>query len=503
LSQSDSLDRDLSKWLLGILRVDPVAPAILFEGRWFTWAEISTLVDSIDEQLSERGIGLGEPVGVVLRNRPGSVAAVLALLGTRRTLVALNSAQPDSVLENELSSIGLSAVIAHSSDWGRLGLERGASGSVRIQVAENPVAVKVLSEPAPRRPRSRMPTPEIAVDIPTSGTTGPPKRIQLPYRSLEASLIGAEHYQAGARPPEPQLRSGVAIVWVPLVHISGLWHLIAAVAEGRRVILMERFQVDPWVALVAEHKPRLVGLPPAAMRMILDANVPVDALRSLRAVRAGTAPLDPALAEEWERTYEIPVLVTYGATEFAGAVAGLTLADHERYGKGKRGSVGRAHPGIELRIVDDQGRQLGTNAIGLVEARGDQVAAEDWVRTTDLGRIDEDGFLWIVGRSDDVINRGGFKVSTTVLANTLASHPDVRDSCVVGIPDARLGEVPVAAVESLPSHPVSAEQLLGWLRERVPAYQVPVEIRVVPALPRTPSLKISRGEVRRLFTESE
>jgi acyl-coenzyme A synthetase/AMP-(fatty) acid ligase len=237
--------------------------------------------------------------------------------------------------------------------------------------------------------------------------------------------------------------------------------------------------------------------------MILDANVPVDALRSLRAVRAGTAPLDPALAEEWERTYEIPVLVTYGATEFAGAVAGLTLADHERYGKGKRGSVGRAHPGIELRIVDDQGRQLGTNAIGLVEARGDQVAAEDWVRTTDLGRIDEDGFLWIVGRSDDVINRGGFKVSTTVLANTLASHPDVRDSCVVGIPDARLGEVPVAAVESLPSHPVSAEQLLGWLRERVPAYQVPVEIRVVPALPRTPSLKISRGEVRRLFTESE
>jgi acyl-coenzyme A synthetase/AMP-(fatty) acid ligase len=238
-------------------------------------------------------------------------------------------------------------------------------------------------------------------------------------------------------------------------------------------------------------------LPPAALVMLLEAEVEPAKLAGLRAILCGTAPLSPEVEDRFTQRYGVAVLTTYGATEFPGGLVGWTLDDKLRVGADKRGSTGRARPGVEVRVVDaETGAPLPPDSEGAIEARTPQTVArgiDGWVRTTDVGRLDADGFLWVTGRADGAINRGGFKIMPEVVEAALAEHPAVRAAGVVGMPDQRLGQVPVAAVEA--SGPVTADELSGWLRERLLAYQVPARIEIVGELPRTPSMKVSRPGV--------
>ncbi|MET0656686.1 MAG: long-chain fatty acid--CoA ligase, partial [Steroidobacteraceae bacterium] len=137
--------------------------------------------------------------------------------------------------------------------------------------------------------------------------------------------------------------------------------------------------------------------------------------------------------------------------------------------------------------------------IGLLEVRAPRQMGPDWIRTNDLAEIDTDGFLFIRGRADDAIVRGGFKVSPGEITKVLLQHPAVKDAGVVGLPDTRLGAVPVAAVELRVDATATEAELLAFLRERLVAYQVPTQLKIVPALPRTPSLKVSQPQLREIF----
>jgi acyl-CoA synthetase (AMP-forming)/AMP-acid ligase II len=186
-----------------------------------------------------------------------------------------------------------------------------------------------------------------------------------------------------------------------------------------------------------------------------------------------------------------------GAVRDSRAIAGWTLKDKKQWGPRKRGSVGRAHHGIELRVVDpDTGSVLAAGETGLLEARGRQLPGADgvWLRTTDLAAVDDEGFLFIRGRADEAINRGGFKIPPSVIEDALAAHPAVDEASAVALPDARLGQVPAAAVTLL--SPATEQELMEYLSSRLTRYQRPVAIKVVDQLPRTPSLKISRALVR-------
>ena len=236
-------------------------------------------------------------------------------------------------------------------------------------------------------------------------------------------MEGAKHYESNAR-ADATLRSGVVVVNSPMVHLGGLFRIVQAVGDGRRFVLLERFQVEPWIDAVRRHRPATVSLVPAALRMVHDADLDPADFASVRSVVSGTAPLDPALAEAFTERYGVPVLTSYAATEFGGGVAGWNLADHERYAAEKRGSVGRAHAGCALRVVDEEtGAELPFGAVGLLEVRTAQVDPDRWIRTTDLARMDADGFLWIEGRADQAILRGGFKVHPETVRRALMAHP--------------------------------------------------------------------------------
>jgi acyl-CoA synthetase (AMP-forming)/AMP-acid ligase II len=499
---------NLSERIREVLSIDPAAEAIEFEGRWYRWADLARWVSGLEETCTTSRVGPGAAVGVLLRNRPSIVGALLGVLATNRCLISLNPLQGSAKLADELRALRLPLLVAHREDWARAELEATARevGAVALEVDDGEIpSCRVLPELGSLRPgvAYHEPLPGVAVKMLTSGTTGPPKRVSLTYRSLEESLLGAAHYESGgAKARGASLPTGVVIVSAPLVHVSGLWRTLQAMAAGRRISLLERFTVEAFRDAVRRHRPKVASLVPTALRMVIDANLPRQDLASLRAVTSGTAPLAPETAIAFEEKYGIPVLPLYGATEFAGGVAGWTLEDHKSWATEKRGSVGRAHPGCALRVVDPtDGRELEAGRVGLLEVRSAQLGKDSgWVRTTDLAELDADGFLWIRGRADDAILRGGFKIAPTDVVAVLERHPAVREASVVGIPDARLGTLPVAAVElKAGAAAIDEDELRAFARQHLASYQVPARILIVEALPRTPSLKVSQPRVAALF----
>lgn len=495
----------LGERIRAVLALEPDKGAFEFKGDWHSWGDVAAEMAQIEDLLNAAGVGEGAAVGILLRNRPAHVAAVLQLLASRRCVVALNPFQAATKVADDLRKLQLPTLIADADDWQvaeiRAAVEEVGSQAIAITSQSRLQAQAVANF---ERPRSGQvfaePIPDVCVLMLTSGTTGPAKRIQLPYRNFERSLFDAAHYESRGGDGELRLKDSAAVLCTPLVHIGGLFFAVLAVVGARPLAILEKFNVEEFTRSVVVHKPRTVSLPPTAVRMIIDAGVPPESLSSLLAIRTGSAPLDPAMAEEFEAHYGFPLLDTYGATEFAGAVAGWTIKDYKAFGKNRRGSVGRAQPGCQLRVVDvESGEPLPPSTVGLLEVKAAQVDPNKWLRTTDLAEIDADGFLFIRGRADDAIIRGGFKVLPREVEKVFREHPAVREASVVGLPDARLGAVPVAAVQLEYGASATAEELIAFAREKLTSYQVPVSLKIVSALPRTPSMKVSQPEVRALF----
>ncbi|CAI7975337.1 AMP-dependent synthetase [Frankia sp. Hr75.2] len=482
----------LSERIGRVLALDPSAPAVEFERHWHTWGKLAASADAVAPHVRP-----GERVALLLRNRPPQLGLLLGLLRAGACVVAVNPGRGVERVRADLGSLTVTTVAGGQADLADLA---AFAPRVRWFGSDALGSVEVTGDrPAPDDGELR---PEVAVEMLTSGTTGPPKRVPLTYETFRRVLAGAKHYE---RSPDAglRLRRGVVVVNAPLVHLGGLFRILQCVNDGRSFCLLERFRVEEWADAVRRHRPSTVSLVPAALRMVLDADLDPTDLSGVRSVISGTAPLSPEDADAFQARFGVPVLTSYAATEFGGGVAGWNLADHERYWAAKRGSVGRAHAGCALRVVDpDTGAPRGPDEPGLLEVRAAQLGADSgWTRTTDLARIDADGFLWILGRADQAIIRGGFKILPDEVRVALERDPRVRGAAVVGRPDARLGAVPVAAVEPRPGVTVTAEALLAAAAGVLARYELPAQLRVVEALPRTPSGKVDLAAVRELFTQ--
>ncbi|WP_433710344.1 class I adenylate-forming enzyme family protein [Nocardia sp. CA-084685] len=467
------------------------AEAIEHEERWWTWGMVQQTARTVDGALDSAGLHADARVGVVLENRPEHVAVVAAVIASGRCVVMLSPLQPAARLAADVARCELPIVIAGSEALARAGVLAAVTAhGLAMELGTDGALRPTGGTTAPDAPTN----PGVAVEMLTSGTTGPPKRVHLRVGQLDHALV------SGGQTPKPGrlLTRSAALVSAPLVHIGGLWRALACLATGRRMILMPKFALEPWLRAVERHQLRAVSLVPAALRTVLEADVPKQRLASLQVVTSGTAPCPPELADAFFQKYGLRVLMTYGATEFAGAVAGWTLPMHEQWWDRKVGSTGRALDGVELRVTDENGIELPTGKTGRLEVRTEQTAqgAAVWVRTSDLARIDEDGFLWIEGRADDAIIRGGFKVQPETVQRVLEAHDAVREAAVAGLPDARLGAVPVAAVEIEPGRtPPAVAELVALCRTQLMPYEVPAHIVVLDELPRTPSSKVSRVEL--------
>ncbi|BBY16921.1 class I adenylate-forming enzyme family protein [Mycolicibacterium litorale] len=481
----------LSRRITDVLSLQPEAQALEYEDRWHSWGQLGTLAALIGDVAGERREDGPPQIGVMLRNSPVHVGALLGVLAAGATVVVINPARGDARIRTDISTLGLPLLVGTPEDLAAL-VDPDVHGT-RVEITTLDSAPRVVRTGAIPDPGSR---PGVAVRMLTSGTTGPPKRVDLTYDMLARSVIGPDPDEAIA-PASP--RRGVAIVNSPLVHIGGVFRVLLCIAEARPFVLLERFELTRWARAVRTHRPKAVSLVPAALRTVLDSDLRRDDLAGLQAVTSGTAPLSADDADAFTERFGVPVLTSYAATEFGGGVAGWTLADHRRHWRDKRGSVGRANPGAQLRVVAEDGAVLGPDQPGLLEVKPAQLGpGTEWIRTTDLARIDADGFLWILGRADQAIIRGGFKVMPDDVRTALEGHPAVQGAAVVGRPDVRLGETPVAMVEL--RAPADTGELTEYLRDRLSGYEIPTEIAVVDAIPRTASGKADLQAVRRHFS---
>ena len=497
-----------SDLLNGVLAIDPEADVIEFRGVWYSWGQLGRTIGAIRTAMRQLGLGRDARIGVMVRNRPSALSAVLAVVAEDCCMVSINPLLPEERLIADLRTLKLGLVAAETADLERPGVldalrESGSAVVELCGILDGARLVPGLERPSGTDLRTL--EPGVIIEMLTSGTTGTPKRVPLRREAFEQSFVGSMSYERDRKPDDPpRLRSGTQILSNPMTHIGGLWGALTCILGGRKACLLEKFSVQSWVEAIVRHRPKVAGAVPAGLRMILDAGVAREDLASLTAIRTGAAPLDPAItAEFWDR-YGIPVLQNYGATEFSGAVAGWTLPDFRKFNAAKPGSVGRFQPGVTGRVVDpDTGEELSPGQEGVLEMKAAQFGnGGEWLRTTDRAEIDTDGFLFIRGRADSAIIRGGFKIHPDDVGQVLEKFPGVREAVVVGVPDHRLGAVPVAALmlKRDASRPTQ-EALSAFAREKLLPYQVPVRFLIVDDVPRTPSMKPALPQVRALFDE--
>jgi long-chain acyl-CoA synthetase len=491
----------LPEALARLWNADDSAAMVQCDGRWVSWGHVRSLTEGIDRELFAAGCAQGGRVAVVLGNRVESVAALLAILRASRTLVTLSPLQPPERLSADLAATGAGYVLAPEILWSNTDFTKAVADLAAAGWSVEGGAV------TPRTQAGRQPVPgdpDVAIEMLTSGTTGPPKRVPLTRAQLEASLAAAlQHNERPEVRDKAPLTGAVALVTLPIVHIGGLWGLLQSLVSTRRFVLLERFTVAAWHAAVKQHRPALVGLPPPAIRAVLDADIPREDLASVRAINAGTSPVDPALVDAFWQRYGIPILIVYGATEFSGAVAGWTLKDFRARWSDKKGSVGRAFPGVRLQVIDDDGAVQASGRTGRLQVASPQVSGsgDRWVTTSDLAHLDDEGFLYIDGRADDVILRGGFKIAPATVVQALRRHEAVQDAAVAGLPDPRLGQIPLAAVELRAGTSVTPEDLRAHCRSILTPYEVPAQIFVVGELPRGAALKVDRSRLTAMLDD--
>lgn len=460
------------------------------------WGQLAQLADRLTALLAQSGAHAA-PIVFVPHNRPSAAAALLALLAQARTVRMVYAFQSPVAIARELERIEARIVVASAEVFSPevYGVLQ-ARGAAAIALTEvDAAAVEGLERCSQTHATGCPLSPE--VEILTSGTTGPPKRIGMAHDLIAQHFVNANK---NYKPTDDLAREVPMFSYYPLANISGIYGVVAPLLRGHRVVLVERFRVDLFRDYVRRHRPDRASLPPAGFQMVLDADVPPEELASVRCIATGAAPLPLDVHRKFEARYGIPILTSYGATEFGGPVTSMTLELHSEWGEKKLGSVGRPIAGSQLRVVDPQTRALlPPGEEGILEVLSPRVGLS-WIYTSDLAVVDADGFLYLRGRADGAILRGGFKLLPETIERALLLHMAVSAVAVVSLPDARLGQVPAAAVEIKPgaARP-SARELEQHLRGHVPSTHVPVAWHVLDELPRTASLKVDLVAVRALF----
>jgi acyl-CoA synthetase (AMP-forming)/AMP-acid ligase II len=341
----------------------------------------------------------------------------------------------------------------------------------------------------------------------TSGTTSEPKAAMLRHRHLMSYLLGSVDFSAAGE-------HEAVIVSVPPYHIAGVSNLLSNVYAGRRVVYLETFTAQGWLDCVRTEAITHALLVPTMLAKITEhlgqtgtADVP-----TLTSLAYGGAKMPVPVLERAVRLFpDVDFVNAYGLTETSSTIAVLGPDDHraallgDPVARARLGSAGRVLPGIQVEIRGPDG-PLPTGASGDIHVRGEQVSGEyrgagslldddGWFATRDRGWIDEDGYLFVEGRTDDTIIRGGENIAPAEIEDVLLDHPAVAEAAVVGIPDEHWGQDIAAAVVLRPGQAIAAEELRQWARNRLRGSKTPALVVIREALPQTSTGKVLRREL--------
>lgn len=351
---------------------------------------------------------------------------------------------------------------------------------------------------------------EMAVLLFTSGTTGVPKAAILRHRHLVSYILGSVEFGGAAE-------SDATLISVPPYHIAGMASIASSVYAGRRIVQLENFSAEGWIDTArSEGVTNAMVVPTMLVRIIdeLDRSGEVD-LPNLRAISYGGAKMPQAVIERaMDLLPEVDFTNAYGLTETSSTITVLTPEDH-RLAAGsddpsvrrRLASLGTALPSVQIEIRGESGEALAAGEWGEIHVRGEQISGEyldqgsrlgdeGWFPTRDRGSLDTDGYLFLEGRSDDIIVRGGENISPGEIEDVLLAHDAVSDVAVVGIADEQWGEAVAAALVLREGATADEEELRAWVTERLRSSRAPVHIEFRDELPYTETGKLLRRQVR-------
>jgi len=475
--------------------------SLFFEGKWLTSGEIHERSTRVAAGLRAHGVAPGDRVVVLMMNTPEVFISYRAIWRAGAVVTPVIFLQTAPELRHILTDSGATAAIISAE---LVGLFSGAADGLDITTfvvgGEGAIPFSELEkgEPAAIEPRA---DDDLAALLYTGGTTGRAKGVMLSHRGLWESGHGL-HLRARTADTTRTLLP------LPLSHAYGLIVTIGGLHSDRRLVSVLQRWFDPvsWLSLVAEHWLESSPVVPAMLQLLLTQPLADHDLSSLRTFGSGGATLPPAVREEVEKVFGVTVLQGYGLTESSAVVSAESIDDH------RPGSVGKPLPHSEVAILDPDGNPVGEGEI-CVRGAGvmlgywnapeltARTVRDGWLHTGDIGRLDEDGFLYVVDRMKDLIIRGGFNVFPRDVEDVLLEHPAVQVTACVGRPDAERGEEVVAAVQLAPGHEVTGAELVEFAKARLAKYKYPREVVVLDAVPLTSVGKINRKAVRDLFAQ--
>jgi long-chain acyl-CoA synthetase len=490
----------------------PEVVALRHGERELTYAELHERSNRLAQALLASGAGAGTRVAYLDRSSPEVVELLFAASKIGAVLVPLNWRLAAPELGAVLADAQAPLLIAGP------GFREIAHGVVeRLSPAPDLVVLgevyeRRLAAFEPRDPGGRGEAGDVIIQMYTSGTTGVPKGVLTTHGNLAVTAQTSRRWAFDER--------SVSLTPLPMFHIGGIGWAYCGLWHGATTVLVSEFQPEGVLDIFEHQRVTNAVLVPTMLQMLT--TVPGAAERdysALRSIAYGAAPITTPVLKASLRTFGCSLFGLYGLTESTGGVVVLEAEDHDPGGPREHllRSAGRPYPWVELQVVDPGGHgRVGAHEVGEVWLRGpnvtpgyfnrpDETAAaltpDGWLRTGDGGYVDEEGYLFLTDRIKDMIVSGGENVYPVEVEEALAQHPDVADVAVIGVPDARWGESVKALVVVRRGTPPAPEALIAFARERLAGYKLPRSVDFVDDLPRTPSGKVLKRELRERYLD--
>ena len=478
----------------------PDKEAIIFNSKVFTYKALERQTNQLAGLIISMGLEKGERVGIMMSNRPEFVIAFFGILKAGTIPVPINALFKEKELSYVLSNSGATGLITEAlylpifdnirneiPECSRVILAEGMEEL--LQGFSDEIAISATGDD------------DMAMLIYTSGSTGNPKGVMLTHLNLYSNAVVASQIASGMSYTDRVL------VVIPYFHIYAMnWGMIAPLSQGATVIIMERFVPEDVFRAVKDHAITVfLGVPTIYNRLSTHPGASKGYFASIRYALCGGAPLPVTLIEETEKTIGVRIHEGYGQTETSPIVT------VNRFGEiRKPGSAGPMAPGVEIKIMDDSGREMPRGQDGEITVRGlnvmkgyyklevetERVLRNGWFYTGDIGRLDEEGYLYITDRKGDLIISGGHNIYPREVEEVLATHPDLLECAVIGVPDGDMGEVIKAFVVIRQNSTVGSEELIRFCKERMAAFKVPRYIEYRDSLPKDGPGKIIKKLLR-------
>lgn len=495
---------------------------LVYEDERWSFARVMAEADALAHALVHRyGVGPGDRVAIAMRNYPEWVVAFAAITSIGAISVSLNAWWTSDELDYALRDSGSKVVIADAERVARLAPLLGALPLAVVAVRSEgplPAGTECWSDVVV----AGAPMPELSLDpdrdatiLYTSGTTGRPKGAVSTHRAVLSALLAfgcrnAINVALGAGRPKDHPYPSSFILIVPLFHVTGcVAVMLSCFAAGTKLVMMRKW--DPARALELIERERVtnfVGVPTQSWDLLECPDFARRDTSSLLSVGGGGAPAPPELVKRVERSFRAGrPSIGYGMTETNAYGPGNSGDDYLR----KPTSCGRVVPSVQMRVTDAEGRPLGPGEVGELWFRGAnlirgfwnrpeataETIVDGWLRSGDIGRIDDEGFVYVQDRAKDMVLRAGENVYCAEVEAAIYEHPDVYEAAVFGVPHERLGEEVAAAVVPKPGSALDAASLQAFLAERLAAFKIPSRLALhAEQLPRNPAGKILKRALR-------